>query len=108
MSTPRAFLLVCCAFFAAPLPAARLPRIDPREAGFSPERLLEIHALVAKAVEERRIAGAVTLITRGGKVVWLDAAGEADAGKPMKPDAIFRIASMTKPLTSVAAMALVD
>jgi CubicO group peptidase (beta-lactamase class C family) len=61
-------------------------------------------------VDEGRIAGVVTLVARGGRLAHLDAVGQADrdAKIPMKPDTIFRIASMSKAVTSVAAMMLVE
>jgi CubicO group peptidase (beta-lactamase class C family) len=61
-------------------------------------------------VDEGRVAGLVTYIARSGRVVRLEAFGKADveAGMPMKTDSIFRIASQTKALTSVAVMMLVE
>jgi CubicO group peptidase (beta-lactamase class C family) len=65
---------------------------------------------VDAAVKDNRISGAVTLVMRHGKVAWLKAHGYMDkeAGKPMQPDAIFRICSMTKPITSTAVMMLYE
>lgn len=80
----------------------------PEEVGLSPERLERIGACVQRAVDEQEIAGAVVLIARGGAVGYLQAFGQADAEakRPMREDAIFRIASMTKPITSAAVMML--
>ena len=87
-----------------------LPRAKPEAVGLSAEKLARLDGLFAKAVADRQIAGSVVLIARKGKVAHLKAAGFADleAKRPMTPDAIFRLASMTKPVTSVAAMILVD
>jgi CubicO group peptidase (beta-lactamase class C family) len=78
----------------------------PEAQGFSTERLQRIDSLLGKAIEQQRIKGAVALITRNGKVVYEKAFGEMDDGKPMCKDTIFRICSMTKPVTAVAVMML--
>jgi len=85
---------------AAPSPATRL--------GFSVERLARIDTALQRAVERGEIAGAVALVLRDGQPVYERAVGWADreAGRRMTTDAIFRIASQTKALTSVAVMAL--
>jgi CubicO group peptidase (beta-lactamase class C family) len=73
-------------------------------------RLPEVDSLVRRAIDARQIAGAMTLITQHGQVIHESAIGMIDieAGKSMQPDAIFRIASMTKPITAVAVLMLVD
>jgi CubicO group peptidase (beta-lactamase class C family) len=96
---------------AAPANAANgLPRAQPEAVGMSSERLKRIRAAVEQSVAQGRIAGAVTLVMRRGKVAHLEAVGMSDreAQRPMREDAIFRIASMTKAVTSVAAMILVE
>ncbi|MGH8149976.1 MAG: serine hydrolase domain-containing protein, partial [Steroidobacteraceae bacterium] len=82
----------------------------PAEAGFSPERLQRLSDELKREVEQGLLPGAVTLIARHAKVVHFEAVGWRDraARAPMSTDAIFRIASMSKPITSVAAMALVE
>jgi CubicO group peptidase (beta-lactamase class C family) len=87
---------------AAPSPATRL--------GFDVGRLARIDSVLQRAVERREIAGAVALVLRDGQPVYERAVGWADreAGRRMTTDAIFRIASQTKALTSVAIMALVE
>ncbi len=69
-----------------------------------------IAAAIAAAVEARELAGAATLVWRGGKVVQHAAVGwrDLDAGLPVERDTLFRIASMSKPITSVAALMLVE
>jgi len=91
-------------------PSLDLTRIAPASAGFDAARLDAIHAHLARAVSERRIPGAVALVARDGRVAYVDTVGAADVEKstPMAPDTIFRIANMTKPITSAAAMILVD
>jgi CubicO group peptidase (beta-lactamase class C family) len=78
--------------------------------GFSTERLARIDSALQRAVERGEIAGAVALVMRDGQPVYERAVGWADkeAGRRMTTDAIFRIASQTKALTSVAAMSLVE
>lgn len=69
-----------------------------------------IERVVAQAIAEKRLVGAVVLVSRGGKLIHHQAAGFADreAGRPMQEDAIFRFASVTKPIVSAAAMKLVE
>lgn len=76
----------------------------------SAERLARFDGLARAAVEEGRLAGVVTLVSRRGRVVQEGVYGLADIAdrRPMRPDTIFRIASMTEPLTSVAVMILFE
>ena len=91
---------------AQPLPVAG----RPEEAGFSSKRLETARQVIRADVENRRVPGAVLLILRNGKIVTYDAIGfqERASQTPMKKDAIFPIASMSKPITSVAAMILAE
>ena len=96
---------------AVPLAAAdELPTAKPKEVGLDADKLQQAHDAVRALIDTNEIAGAVVAVARKGKVVVSEALGESEAGsgKPMKTDAIFRIYSMTKPITTVAAMALVD
>ena len=90
------------------LPGATLPKIAPERAGVSAERLKRVTALLDRYIQKRQIAGVVSLVARKGAIVHLQAQGLADveSQKPLATDAIFRLASMTKPVTSVAAMML--
>jgi CubicO group peptidase (beta-lactamase class C family) len=90
--------------------AQNLTTPDPVGAGFSPERLARIAPWYQSQIDTGALPGAVAAIARDGKLAYLQAIGTYDrAGKiPLKPDAIFWIASMTKPVTSVAAMMLVE
>src|SRR5580700_1653037 len=83
---------------------------DPDGSGFSAKRLARIAPWYQAQVDAGALPGAVVAIARNGKLAYLQAIGTYDrAGKvPLKPDAIFWIASMTKPVTSVAAMMLVE
>ncbi len=78
--------------------------------GVSAERLARIPPVMRAEIDKGTFPGAVTLVARNGRVVHHEAIGYLDAAKtrPMTKDAIFRLASMTKPLVSVAAMMLVE
>ena len=90
--------------------AQDLPAGKPESVGLSSERLERIGTAVQHDIDDKRIAGAVTLVIRHGHVAWFKSQGMMDreAGKPMRPDAMFRICSMTKPITSVAVMMLYE
>jgi CubicO group peptidase (beta-lactamase class C family) len=82
----------------------------PEDLGISSQRLERVRRQMQADVESARIPGAVLLIARHGKIAQLDAVGfqERKSQTPMKTDSIFRIASMTKPITSVAIMILAE
>ena len=90
--------------------AQDFPAAKPEAVGLSGERLERIASVVQQDIDAKRIAGAVTLVIRHGKVAWFKPQGMSDreAGKPMPTDAMFRICSMTKPITSVAVMMLYE
>src|SRR5262245_35250290 len=94
----------------APVVGGELPTATPESVGLSSGKLKEARQAVQTLVDQKEIAGAVLAVARRGKVVRLDAVGVMDVGggQPMKPDTIFRIFSMTKPVTTVAAMMLVE
>jgi CubicO group peptidase (beta-lactamase class C family) len=87
-----------------------LEEAAPRSVGLLPERLDDITALMQKHVDEEKLAGAVAAVARRGKVAYLESVGKQDIEKnvDMNADTIFRIASMTKPITSVAVLMLYD
>jgi len=87
-----------------------IPTATPEEVGLSSERLERINEVMERHVEQEDIAGVVTLVARRGKVAHFEAFGMMDMenDKPMHTDTIFRIASMTKPITSVAVMMLYE
>jgi CubicO group peptidase (beta-lactamase class C family) len=97
-------------FAAAATFAADLPSADPESLGFSPERLARIGKALSGEIEKGQYPGAVVLVARKGRIVYFESFGQLDpaSGKPMTRDAIFRLYSMTKPYTSVAAMMLVE
>ena len=91
-------------------PAASLIDASPQSVGLSADRLGRIDKVMQQYVDEGKVAGAVTLVARRGKVVYHEAFGRSDikADKPMTTDALFRIASMSKPITAVAVMMLYE
>jgi len=95
---------------AAPAADRSLAPADPVAAGFSTERLARLADRMRDLVTDGRLAGIVTMVARHGKVVSLDAFGRKDIRKPdaMEQDSIFRIYSMTKPITGVAMMMLYE
>tara|TARA_R110002153_G_scaffold30015_1_gene91972 strand:+ start:8853 stop:10076 length:1224 start_codon:yes stop_codon:yes gene_type:complete len=76
--------------------------------GFSSERLDRIAPVMQQYIDQGKLAGTLTLVARNGKIAYLNAQGMQDkeAGTPMSEDTIFRIYSMSKPITAVAAMTL--
>ncbi|MDE0470160.1 MAG: serine hydrolase [Candidatus Poribacteria bacterium] len=84
--------------------------VEPEAVGLSTERLSRIDKVMEKHIAQQKIAGGVILIARYGKIAYLGAHGmmDVEAEKPMMPDTIFRIASMTKQITSVAVMMLYE
>jgi CubicO group peptidase (beta-lactamase class C family) len=87
-----------------------LPVSRPEDAGLSSERLARMDKAIHEYVDAGRTPGVVTLIARHGKVVHVDAYGKADlaTGRATRPDDIFRMYSMTKPITSTALLMLFE
>src|SRR4051794_30151099 len=80
--------------------------VQSQDAGLSGQSLARVHRLLEESGAHKQVAGAVALVLRRGKTAYADAVGSSDAEAmaPMTQDSIFRIASMTKPVTSVAVM----
>src|SRR4030066_194971 len=108
----KRIVLCFAATFCLPaiLTARELPTATPEQVGLSAEKLQDARAAMQKLVDEKRIAGGVFAVARRGKVVQFETCGMMDieAGKPMRRDTIFRFYSMSKPITSVAAMMLYE
>ena len=102
--------VVLSLFIRPGLAADPLPRIDPAEAGFSATALQRIDRFFDDEISRGRIPGAVVAIARHGKLVYYKALGYQDkaANVPMKTDAIFGLASMTKPMVVVGALTLYE
>ena len=84
--------------------------IDPEQGGLSTSRLGRIRPMVERYIEEGKIAGAITAIVRRGGLRYSECFGMMDleANAPMREDALFRIYSMTKPITSIALLMLYE
>jgi len=98
-------------FWAASVSAQNLPTSKrPEDLGFSTERLARITSFFQGEIDKGAIPGSTLLIARNGKLAYLQTLGYQDREKkiPMKRDAIFRIFSMTKPITSVGVMMLAE
>ena len=93
-----------------PVMAATLPTSKPEDVGISSERLQRIDQMIQRRIDAREMAGAVAIVARKGKIVHFQAVGMRDleSKQPMTKDTIFRIASMTKPITGVAIMMMIE
>jgi len=110
----RSSLLACVvvsAFAGLTLQGAGLVMTGkPDEVGLSAERLGRIHEAVQRHIDAGSLSGAVTLVARRGKIAHLEAHGlmDIESKKAMPKDGVFRLASMSKPITAVAVMMLVE
>src|SRR5678816_2603667 len=107
----RAWLPVIVVVLAGlPLAAASIPTGKAEDVGMSTERLKRIGEAVDRHLAAGSVAGAVTLVARRGKIAHFEAQGvmDVDTKKPMAKDNLFRLASMSKPITGVAIMMLVE
>jgi CubicO group peptidase (beta-lactamase class C family) len=96
------------ALLAWPLGAAQT--VNPEEVGLSSERLQRIHEAIERHIDAHDISGAVTVVARKGRLAHFDAHGlmDIDSKKPMSKDTLFWVASMTKPITGVAVLMLME
>src|SRR5919201_699835 len=105
-------ILSGCLFLVLTVPAYAddLPWAMPQDVGLSAAKLAKIKPAVQALVDKKEVAGAVIGVARKGKVVLLETVGQSDvdAGKPMRPDTIFRIYPITNPIPTVAAMILYE
>jgi CubicO group peptidase (beta-lactamase class C family) len=106
-------LSVKFAFFvlvALPVTAASIQETKPESVGLSRERLQRIHETMQRHMDAHQIAGAVTLVARKGHIAHLEAHGvmDLDSKKTMRKDSIFRVFSMSKPVTGVAILMLME
>ena len=98
-------VLLTCAAGAADLPTAK-----PESVGMSTQRLGKLKSEMQALVDRNQLPGVVTMVAKDGKVVEFDVAGKRDveSGAPLQKDSIFRIYSMSKPITGVAMMLLFE
>ena len=104
-------VLVCLFFFVASQAlGGELEVVSPEQAGMSSEKLTLVDKAMEDSIEKKLLPGGIVMIARHGKMVHFKAYGKMDleANKPMTTDSIMRIYSMTKAITTTAAMMLVD
>ena len=109
--TNRALLhLLLLSLLATRLQAAEISIVEPETVGFSTDRLGKVTEFIDREIADGNLVGTVTLVARHGQVVHFEAAGRygLEDDRPMETDALFRIFSMTKPITTVAAMILYE
>lgn len=106
----RLSLLASALLSLLPVTAASLKQAKPEDVGISAERLGRIHETIQRHMDDHQIAGAVTLVARNGRIIDIESHGFMDLAskKPMEKDAIFRIFSMSKPITGVAILMLLE
>jgi CubicO group peptidase (beta-lactamase class C family) len=104
------FVLVALSVVVLTLSAGSLPMAKPEEVGLSTDRLKRIGEAVQRHIAARNVSGAVTLVARKGRIAHFEAHGlqDIETKKPMPKDGIFRLASMSKPITGTAVMMLVE
>ncbi|MDO8207091.1 MAG: serine hydrolase domain-containing protein [Gallionella sp.] len=88
--------------------AEEIKTVKPEEVGLSTPRLERISNMIQGTIDEKKMAGAVVLVARHGKIAYLESFGRADTDKPMTKDTMFRVCSMTKPLVTVAILQLYE
>ena len=102
-------VLISILLFIAPVFGKDLLQtVEPEIVGLSSQRLKHIDRLMTNFVDEKKIGGSIVLIARKGKLAYFRVFGRADIDTPMQKNTIFRIASMTKPITCVAVMQLYE
>ncbi|MBC7585422.1 MAG: beta-lactamase family protein, partial [Tardiphaga sp.] len=92
----------------AETPPAAIKSAPPPARKFAPELQARLNDYFGEQVGTGKIPGAIAMVQQHGRPVYFEAFGRRDAGNPMQPDAMFRLYSMSKPITSVAAMMLVE
>jgi CubicO group peptidase (beta-lactamase class C family) len=107
----KALFVTLLALLALPLGAASsVPTAKPEDVGVSSERLQRISQMIQRHIAAGEMSGAVTIVARKGKIVHLEAQGvmDLDSKKPVAKDTMFRLASMTKPVTGLAIMMMIE
>jgi CubicO group peptidase (beta-lactamase class C family) len=96
------------AMIITPVFAADYKITKPEKVGLSSESLKNMDRLIDDHIAQKKIAGSVVMVARKGKIAYFKASGLADTNTPMQRDTIFRVVSMTKPITSTAIMMLYE
>ena len=103
-------MLIFVALLAVAPAGAQVPAGTPEDVGLSAKRLERIGEMIQRAIDADQISGAVTVVARRGRIAHFEAHGlmDLEANAPMRKETIFPIASMTKPVTGVAILMLVE
>lgn len=106
----RIATFIFCALFTLTTTAGELPRTKPRAAGFDPDRFERVREVVQGAVAGGTASGVVALVSRNGRIILDETTGTMglDNDAPMRRDTLFRVYSMTKAVTAVAALMLYE
>ena len=90
--------------------AGSVTMAKPEDVGLSSERLMRVHEAVQRHIDAGSLSGAVTLVARHGKIAHLEGHGlmDIESKKAMPKDGVFRLASMSKPITAVAVMMMLS
>src|ERR1700693_1295275 len=110
MKPSQALLLIGCSFASFAADRLDVNKVSPEAAGMSAERLAAVPIRMKAYVDANQAAGIVTIVGRHGRMASFDTVGyqEVESKKPMRKDSLFRIASLTKPITCAGIMMLVD
>jgi CubicO group peptidase (beta-lactamase class C family) len=114
MPTPSSFRTPICLLgalcLALGVAARELPVVAPESAGMSSAKLAKVDGIIEELRQQKKLAGATVMVARHGKVVYFKTFGKMDleADKPMREDTIFRIYSMSKAITTAAALILYE
>lgn len=110
MKTTPLFFSALFVSLAITLSARELPQVTPAKAGLSESKLAEVDRFMEGQVANQKIAGGIVVISHGGKIGFFHTYGQMDreANRPMQPDTIFRLYSMSKAITTAAALTLYD
>ena len=95
---------------AFPLLSAQVPTAKPEEVGLSSERFQRLNQMLKRRIDAGEMSGAVAIVARKGKIAHFTAQGVTDleTNKALTRDTIFRVASMTKPVTGLAVMMMLE
>ena len=107
----KRFTYAIVALAVVPVTMALVPTASkPEEVGLSSERLQRVHDAMQRHVDAKDVSGVVTLVARKGRIAYFEAQGliDIESKKPMPKDGIFRLASMSKPITGAAVLMLVE
>ena len=106
----KALCLMGALCLAHVVPAGEMPVVAPESAGISPAKLGKVDGIIDELRQQKKLAGVTVMIARHGKVVFFKSFGKMDleADKPLRNDTIFRIYSMSKAITTAAALTLYD